>query len=638
MGRTAIAIVSFLFFAIFVNGQIHGQGEPSKVPTLTVSAQPLHAGRISPMLYGGFIELLDDLVPGMWAEMLNDRNFEGVENARWWCYRTGEPNFCDRKWNESASWCYDATNPFNGTRSAKLAAKRESNANLTQSGLAVKKGMAYHFEGYFKADVATLQPKVLLRAQNFDGTWTVLGSVELSNPMKQWAKEKCEIVCSGTTDRAVFELSVTGSGDLWVDKLSLMPADNQKGWRADVTQAVKDARPSIIRWGGLIVDPGDYKWKKGIGSRDLRVPFKNGPWGRIDANDVGLDEFLQFCELVDAEPLICVSFTDGAESAGDLVEYCNGGSDTEWGRKRAENGHPSPYGVKYWQVGNERGDEEYIKGCLAIFQAIKEADANAIILSSFPSPELFQRAGQYLNYVCPHHYTPDSHEQKADFEHHYAPDISEHEANLKANMETIKHVSLDHEVKIGVTEWNITGGWWGFGRGYLMTLNTALYTGRYLNLLHRYSNVVDLACRSNMTNSFGSGMIQTNPAGLYLTPSYYVMKLYAEHSKPLPVKVAGTVEGVDFSACASEKKDTVCVFAVNTSSEPMRIRLNLGEYGADYRPIGGEVVCDTADRRQPDLMNHFNAPDRVRTVDMTVFEDGVMLPALSVAAIECAAR
>ncbi|MCX6224923.1 MAG: hypothetical protein NTV01_09290 [Bacteroidia bacterium] len=620
-GYFSLVLTVLLFIAAMAAGS--GQVVDKTNHIVKVSNKPLHPGRINPMIYGGFIELLDDLVPGMRAEMLNDRNFEGVEKASWWCYYTGEPNCCDREWIKSATWSFDTIEPFNGAQSARLTSRNREGAILTQSGLAVKKGMKYLFEGYFKADAPDLQPKVTLEVLHPDGTRMILGSAKLSGLTTGWAKQKCEIISSGTTDRAVFRLEVNGSGSIWADKVSLMSDDNLMGWRRDVTMAVKDARPSVIRWGGSVVDPGGYKWKNGIGNRDLRVPFKNSPWGRIDPNDVGLDEFLQFCRLVDAEPLICVSFLDGPESARDMVNYCNGGPDTEWGRKRAANGHQEPYGVKYWQIGNELGDKEYITASTAYCRAIKETDPKAKVLSSFPTPELLAASGKYLDYVCPHHYSPD---------------LAGHEADFNEIAKALRDASLGHEVKIGVTEWNNTAGSWGQGRGMLMSLSTGLYTGRYLNLLQKYSNVVGLACRSNMTNSYCSGMIQTNPGGLYLTAAYYVMKLYAEHSKPIPVMLEGAPEGVDISACSSDDKTRVCIFAVNTTDQPVPIRLDLTDYGPGFQPAGGEVFCDTQDRRQPDLMNHFDAPDRICTVGLALPESGLTLPALSIVAIECSKR
>jgi alpha-N-arabinofuranosidase len=570
------------------------------------------------MLYGGFIELLDDLVPGMWAEMLNDRSFEGVQPAVFWCYSTGAPSVCDRQWERSDTWRLDTKEHVDGARSACLDARPSRPAVLCQAGLAVEKGMSYDFESHFRSGAADLSPRVLLKARHPDGSWITLGTADLASPTSRWSKQRCRIVCSGTSDRAVFELSVAGSGSLWADKVSLMPADALQGWRKDVVAAVKDARPGIIRWGGSAVDPGGYRWKSGIGSRDLRSPFVNRPWGRMDSNDVGIDEFLRFCELVDARPLICVSFSDGPQGARDLVAYCNDAPDTEWGGRRAANGHPEPYRVRYWQVGNELGDAEYVRGCTAICRAIREGDPGAIVMSSFPSPELLAEAGRYLDYVCPHHYEPD---------------LAAHEASFDNAVRMIRSVSLGHDVKIGVTEWNITGGWWGSGRVKLLTLETALYAGRYLNLLHRRSDVVGLACRSNMTNSHGSGMIQTNPAGLYLTPSYHVMRLYAGHSLPIPLAVTGAPEGVDASVCASEDSKRVTVFIVNTKGEPVELPLDLSELGAGV--VGGEVVRDTRELRQPQVMNHFAAPDRVRTVDLPVGRDEVTLPAYSAAAVAC---
>ncbi|MDD4645496.1 MAG: carbohydrate binding domain-containing protein [Bacteroidales bacterium] len=398
-----ITILLFTVTTVVCSGQ-----KAVQPPTLVkISDKPLHAGRINPMIYGGFIELLDDLVPGMWAEMLNDRNFEGVEKASRWCYYLGEPNFCDREWDHSATWSYDTVMPFNGSRSARLTTRKEENAALIQSGLAVKKGMKYLFEGYFRTNSPHLKVTVSLEFLNPDGTRTILGSAKLAESNSGWAKQKCEITSTGTTDRAVFRLSVNGSGNLWIDKISLMPGDNLKGWRPDVAQVVKAAHPTVIRWGGSIVDPGGYKWKNGIGSRDLRVPFRNWYWGRIDPNDVGVDEFLQFCELVEAEPLICISFMEGPECARDLIEYCNGTPDTKWGKIRAANGHPKPYHVQYWQIGNERGDQEYITGSTAFGRVIREVCPDAIILSSAPSMEILRVSGKYLDILCPHHYSPE---------------------------------------------------------------------------------------------------------------------------------------------------------------------------------------------------------------------------------------
>src|SRR5450759_1937627 len=140
----ALLIASVLAAAV-----IHSSGEALEA-TVTVSSRPLHAGRVSPMLFGNFMELLDDLVPSMWAEMLNDRSFEGVTPRANWAYGDGAPNVCEREWDKNDSWTYDTALPFNGARSVRLNSTRRQPASLTQFGLAVKTGAAYSFTGYFR--------------------------------------------------------------------------------------------------------------------------------------------------------------------------------------------------------------------------------------------------------------------------------------------------------------------------------------------------------------------------------------------------------------------------------------------------------------------------------------------------------
>ena len=115
-------------------------------------------------------------------------------------------------------------------------------------------------------------------------------------------------------------------------------------------------RPGIIRFGGSTLDDpnlGEFEWRDTIGDPDHRRPFR--AWGGLQPTGPGLEEFVQFCRMVDAEPLICVRFSRrDPKDAAELVQYLNGAVDTPMGALRAKNGHPEPYRVKFWQVGNER--------------------------------------------------------------------------------------------------------------------------------------------------------------------------------------------------------------------------------------------------------------------------------------------
>jgi alpha-L-arabinofuranosidase len=599
---------------------VAAQSSPTNV---IIRSAPLPGGRIEPTLFGNFMELLDDVVPGSRAELLNDRSFAGVVPASDWVYYDGSLDICDRQWDTNVTWNYDTDNPFNGSRCARLTAGPDP-ASLTQSGLSARRGMGYIFSTYIRGDAGT-KVNVRLKTLLPDGRWFTLASAKLPAPAPDWKKVLVKMVSVGQTDNAVFELRVEGRGRVWVNKLSLMPADNQEGWRADVVEAIKEIRPGILRWGGSTVDPGGYHWKDGIGDPDRRTPWPNKIWGRIDPDDVGIDEFCQFCELIGAEPLICVSFADGASNAHDLAEYCNGGTDTVWGARRAANGHPAPYRVKFWEIGNEiNGDDQnYIDQFPAFIAAIRSATPGAAIMTSYPSQKLLDRVGHDIDFVCPHHYTTDLAACDQDF-------------NRIAAM--IDQTPGCSHIKIGVTEWNIDAGAWGLGRARESTLLAGLENARYLNLMMRHSDKVKIANRSNLANSYCGATILTaaSGTGVLRQPSHYVMKLYSLHAKPVPLSVQGVDDRLNVVACASDDRKSVVLFAVNPTRDAVQLVPGFVGFDSTLHVVSAEAVRDILDRRQPDVENHWHEPERVKITSLPVKDDTVELPAYSAAAVEFA--
>jgi alpha-N-arabinofuranosidase len=587
-----------------------------------IHAEPLHQGKLNPKLFGNFVELLDDVAPGMWAEMLNDRSFEGVVPMRNGIYFDGSPDTCDREWDRNDTWAFDVSHPFRGLRSAVLTASRDASACLSQSGLSAKSGMRYAFSGYFRVDNPKLKAVASLKTLLPDGKWMTLASTEVSGFSEEWRKFSAPMTSTGQSAEAVFELRVEGEGRLWADKLSLMPADNENGWRRDVLEALKEIAPPVIRWGGSIIDPGGYRWKNGVGDRDQRDSCPNGPWGRIDSNDVGIDEFCQLCESLGAEPLICVSFADGPESAADMMRYCNGDAQSEWGTKRASNGHPAPYHVKYWQIGNEiRGDDaKYLARIEDFLHAMKRADPNAALMSSYPAQKLLDLAGRDLSFVCPHLYTRD---------------IAASDEKLNGVSQMIDRTPGCENLKIAITEWNISGSDWGLLRARQMTLESALLNARCLNVFLRHCDKVEIATRSNMANSFCGATIETNSSGVLRRPCHFVMEMYRRHAMPIPLKVDDAPSGLDIFACASADGNSLTVFAVNLKQAPQEWSLQFSGFAKPVHVVGAEALQDTRDARQLDVMNHWNAPNRVKITPLNTSQDSLILPAFSVTAIEC---
>ena len=124
---------------------------------------------------------------------------------------------------------------------------------------------------------------------------------------------------------AVLSIEPVGQGKLWVGTVSLMPSDNIEGFRSDVMALLHELNSPVYRWpGGNFVS--GYNWRDGIGDRDKRPPRKNPAWQGVEANDVGIHEFMRFCELLDTEPYIAVNAGLGnSDEAMAEVLYTNGG-------------------------------------------------------------------------------------------------------------------------------------------------------------------------------------------------------------------------------------------------------------------------------------------------------------------------
>ncbi len=169
-----------------------------------------------------------------------------------------------------------------------------------------------------------------------------------------WRIYHGELAPSALVEKGKFLIYIDSPGTVWIDSVSLVRADlNEDGFRKDALDLTKRTTPTSIRWpGGWYAS--DYHWRDGIGPIDERPARFNRTWNAYTTNDVGTDEFIMLCRKLGAEPYITVNVGTGtAEEAAQWVEYCNGNRETKLGRLRAQYGHPEPYKVKYWSIGNE---------------------------------------------------------------------------------------------------------------------------------------------------------------------------------------------------------------------------------------------------------------------------------------------
>lgn len=604
-GRARIAV----FFAGFGRGTGTAWFDDLKLEEVDLARTPVKVtrdflcpGEISPLQYGQFIEYLCDLVPGMWAEKLHDGSFEGLTPYKFAFLK--ETDFRAKPWYPSgavnrAEHSQDNKDPVSGAAARKIAvpAGPPCTVGIAQDGIFLESGKACIFSCWLRQQ--GLQDPVRIRLHH-EGT--VLADCEFRAGEK-WAKHQARLVPSDSDTNATLTIEFRGPGTLWIDNASLMPQETVGGWRPDVAEAVRALKPGVIRFGGSALDDpslGEFEWRETIGDSDRRKPFR--AWGGLQPTGPGLEEIVQLCQYAEAEPLVCVRVRGRSpKDAADEVEYFNGADDTPLGRLRMHNGHPRPYKVKYWQVGNEREGGDYEKRLADFCKAMKDVDPSIKLFSSYPRAGVLRQAGDLLDYVCPHHYECE--------------DLAHEENDLLATRALCRSLAPRRPIKIAVTEWNTTGGDWGPRRARLWTLENALACARYHNLLHRRCDLVEIANRSNLTNSFCSGIIQTDNHRLYKTPTYYAQQLYAVQAGNRPLKIASTMPpntAPDMSATLSRRGDAVILFAINPTLQDITRPLDLSAFGDGGQELDVWTLADRMQAGEPDAANSFADPERIR--------------------------
>jgi alpha-L-arabinofuranosidase len=231
---------------------------------------------------------------------------------------------------------------------------------------------------------------------------------------------------------------------------------------------------------------------------------------------------------------------------------------------------------------------------------MKEADPSITLLSSYPSEGVLREAGGLISYVCPHQYN--------------CANLADCQRELDATRELIRKHAPDKRIRVAVTEWNTTAGDWGPRRAKLWTLENTLACSRYHNLLHRQADLVDIANRSNLTNSFCSGIIQTDNHRLYKTPTYYAQQLYATLAGNRPLKVESSFPAhitPDVSGTLSPDGNVVTVFAVNPTLEDIVRPIDFSAFGNAPQEVAVWTLADKKQAGEPDSTNSFAEPERI---------------------------
>ena len=591
---------------------------------------------ISPFIYGQFIEHLGRCIyGGIWAEMLEDRKFYFPVTEKYAPYvdltETDFPVVGASPWEivgNPSLVTMVKKDSFVGDHTPLLKA----GVAIQQHDLAVVSGKKYVGYIWLKSDSkknARVSVSLMIDGKSIPG--------KVISPGNSYNKTEFEFIPDKDTDKATLKIDVL-DGEVFVGTVSLMPGDNIKGMRRDTINLLKELNAPLYRWPGGNFTSG-YDWHDGIGDRDRRPPRKNPAWTGVEHNDFGTDEYIAFCREIKTEPMIAANTGFGdAHCAAEWVDYCNSGKNTTGGRYRIENGHKTPFNVKYWCVGNEMfGDwqlgfmqlKQYTIKHNIVAKAMWEKDPDLVLVGvgSFDTinaafdPDSKQRnrtwsrgmledSADWMNMLSEHFYvgrTPWSQEgRKPVLEH--VPMVKnsirervEAHKKLQASIKSLK----GRFVPISLDEWNYWHRDYVYGElGCIYDLQDALGIAMGLHEFYRQSKYIHAANYAQTVNVIGA--IKTTKTKAEFDSTGLVLKLYRNQFGSIPLKFNGEIDDLDVMAALTESGDILTVSVVNPTDREVTIRLddlNLPSKAVQYVLTGEK---DTS----------HNAPGEKRGVDI----------------------
>lgn len=643
--------------------------------TITINATKV-AGHINPMLYGAFMEMMaEDVKYGLYAEMLHDRSFEGCTDnyglPREWHLEPDErnDNVGAILFKQTSEYAYPRINTATGKPEQSLEVTLRqgdimgSRRGLSQSHIDVRGGIDYI--GYLW----------LKSPQGFKGSITVAfeeditggaryASAQITNIVKDWKQYRFRLHPTVSDKNAKFSILFNGQGVVWMDKASLMPADAVGGVRADVLAKVRELHPSFIRWpGGNVAQ--DYNWQWGIGPRDQRPVFTNIAWSNApEPNDFGTDEYIAFCRAVGAEPSITVNVEGGAgasaEEAAHWVEYTNGPVTSKYGAMRAANGHPDPYHVKFWELGNEvfggwvRGHadaETYSRNAKRYAEAMRAVDSSIRLIAVGENigndPDawdstVLRNLGNDVDYLAVHDYVSQSQAHNDRTKMMVA--TLEFEKLYGQKYALIEQVSPRHPVPFVVNEWNLF-----YPSSVIQSMDGGVYAARMMNAFERSSDQVAMSSISDLLNGWVGGVIQASRTGIYVTPQFYAIRMYNNHLAT--DRLAAEVISPDLDSKTPEQAVPALDAVASRSTDGRHIYINLTNAdlhdvlhtsiklrGVHVKSAASEELLSAS---TPESENTFANPDVIKPVSKEVTcaaTCNVDLPADSVAVITLTTR
>lgn len=359
---------------------------------------------------------------------------------------------------------------------------------------------------------------------------------------------------------------------IWVGEDSEI--ENIHGFRKFLIDKLKAIHPPVLRWpGGCFAET--YDWRDGVGKeRPVRPNWWTNWDGRYESNEVGTHEFVDFCELVETKPYFAANLTSVSPlHIRNWMDYCNSPEGvTALANERAENGHPAPFNVKYWGIGNENWGgggnmtPEYYAHAYRRFSGLADnMQGEKVLIACGPNADDYHwtqkflevmdtsekhMSGLSLHYYCgfagdPVNFTRDEWYQQLS-------QALRMEEILKRHWSIIESFGMEEHAKLVIDEW----GCWhpdgsGPSKGYNLfeqqsTMRDALVSALTLNIFNNNCEKIMMANVAQLVNNLHALFLSAGEHCI-VTPTYYIFKMYQEHQGAAAVCTAVEKEQITFT-------------------------------------------------------------------------------------------
>lgn len=445
---------------------------------------------------------------------------------------------------------------------------------------------------------------------------------------------------------------------------------DEQGFRKDVLDLVKQLNVPLIRYpGGNFVS--GYNWTDGIGLVEKRPKRLDLAWKSIESNEIGIDEFVDWCKKANSQVMEAVNLGTGTpDQAGHLVEYSNHTSGTYWSDLRRKNGHEQPHNIKIWCLGNEMDGpwqicrlsaEDYGKKALEAAKIMRWVDPNIQLVACGSSntemptfPEWDRTVLEYLydqvDFISLHrYYGHDDTDSLGDFLASFL-DMDNFIHTIEATADYVKAKKRSKKrMALSFDEWNV---WarrnasfetWDYAKPRLeqiYNLADALVLGGLLCSLLNHADRVKIACLAQLVNAIAP--IYTQPGGPVIKQTtFYPFQQASTYGRgqvlrPLlscpkyDSKVYGDVPILQSAVVFNEETGEISVFILNCDQqEDVEINLDFRSFGL-VKPLEHVVLNGT----ELTAVNSFKEPEKVRPINLEISAEEiniipVVLPKLS---------